>query len=54
MEGAKKRYADKVQVVKTIWLHKELDKDILEHLAKQPSMSGYIKELIRADMKGKK
>lgn len=26
------------------------DKDVLEHLEKQPNMAGYIKELIRRDM----
>lgn len=51
MSNAKKRYAEKVQVVKTIWLHKEKDKDIIAWLEKQPSLSGYIKELVRDAIK---
>lgn len=35
----------------SIKLVKNTDADILEHLAKQPNKQGYIKALIRADMK---
>ena len=34
----------------SIKLNNGTDKDILEHLAKQPSKMGYIKQLIREDM----
>lgn len=34
-------------------LHLVNDKDILDHLDKQPSKQGYIKEVIRKDMKKK-
>lgn len=48
---AKQRYASKAQVVKTFWLHKTNDADIIEQLGKQASASKYIKDLIRADIK---
>lgn len=32
-------------------LNNKTDKDIIEHLNKQPNKQGYIKELIRKDMK---
>ena len=32
-------------------LNKDGDSDIIEHLDKKPSKSGYIKQLIRKDMK---
>lgn len=32
-------------------LHNELDKDIIDKLASVPSMQGYIKQLIRDDIK---
>lgn len=31
-------------------LHREKDRDVIEKLAQVPSMQGYIKELIRADI----
>ena len=31
--------------------HKEKDKDIIDHLEKQGNKQGYLKELIRADIK---
>ena len=37
----------------TIRLNNETDKDIIEHLKLLANKSGYIKKLIRADMKGK-
>ncbi len=49
-KNAKQRYADKVQVIKTIWLHKVNDADILEKISKQASVSSYIKRLIRKDI----
>jgi len=33
-------------------LHNDLDKDIIDKLASVPSMQGYIKQLIRADING--
>lgn len=48
-ESAKKRYAEKVEVVRSVWLHRYNDADIIEWLDKQPSKSDYIKQLIRAD-----
>lgn len=52
-ETAKTRYAEKVEVVRSVWLHRFNDADIIDWLDKQPSKSNYIKELIRADMKVK-
>ena len=33
-------------------LNLKTDADIIEHLSKQPNMQGYIKNLIRQDMRG--
>ena len=33
-------------------LHNDIDKDIIDKLASVPSMQGYIKQLIRADIEG--
>ena len=33
-------------------LHNDIDKDIIDKLASVPSMQGYIKQLIRADIDG--
>lgn len=41
----KERYAKKL-----IYISLEKEKDILDHLEKQESISGYIKELIKKDM----
>ena len=38
--------------VMTLKFNKELDADVLEKLANVPNMQGYIKELIRKDIKG--
>ena len=38
--------------VMTLKLNKELDADVLEKLANVSNMQGYIKELIRKDIKG--
>lgn len=54
MTNAKKRYAEKAEVVRSIWLHKQNDADLIEWLKSKPSASGYIKDLIRADMKKEK
>ena len=48
--NAKKRYAEKVEVVKGIWLHRIKDADILAKLETVPSISNYIKTLIRKDI----
>lgn len=42
---------DKFKVM-TLKLNKEQDADVLAKLASVPSMQGYIKELIRKDIKG--
>ena len=41
----KERYAKKL-----IYISFDKEKDILDHLEKQDSISGYIKELIKKDM----
>lgn len=48
--SAKYDKANKVTV--TVKLNKKHDADIIEHLAKQENRQGYIKNLIREDMKG--
>ncbi|MDO4377971.1 MAG: hypothetical protein Q4C64_02310 [Erysipelotrichia bacterium] len=37
----------------TVRLHNENDKDIIEYLKTKENKQGYIKELIRQDMRGK-
>ena len=49
---AKKKYAEKGVIKRiTITLHEVNDADILAHLKKKANMSGYIKDLVRRDMK---
>lgn len=35
-------------------LHREYDADVIARLSEKPSMAGYIKELVRADVKREK
>ena len=48
---AVQKYNAKATKTVLIRLNLEKDKDIIEHLENQKSMMGYIKELIRLDMK---
>lgn len=53
LKQAQKRYeASGVIRRKVIKLHELLDADIIAALNKQESVNGYIKELIRKDLKG--
>ena len=49
---ANKKYADKNCVSFSIQLNRNTDSDILDHLQKQDNRQGYIKELIRQDLRG--
>lgn len=52
IKAAQKRYAEKGVIKRTtITLHEVNDADILAHLKKKANMSGYIKDLVRRDMK---
>ena len=46
---ASMRY-DKANMVGKVVKFSPRERDLLEHLQKQPNMSGYIKQLIRRDM----
>ena len=46
---ASQRYF-KAKVTQKVLRFSPREQDILEHLEKQPNMSGYIKDLIRKDM----
>lgn len=53
IKRAQKRYeASGVIKRKTIKLHERIDADILKKLDEQKNVTGYIKELIRKDLKG--
>lgn len=53
IKRAQKRYeASGVIKRKTIKLHERIDADILKKLDEQENVTGYIKELIRRDLKG--
>lgn len=41
---------DKANMVQKVVRFSPNERDLLEHLEKQPNMSGYIKALIRTDM----
>lgn len=45
------RYNEKTRRRYVLNLNKNTDGEILEHLEKLPNVQGYLKELIRADMK---
>ena len=44
---------DKANMVSKAVKFSPNERDLLEHLEKQPNMSGYLKELIRRDMEGR-
>ena len=48
---AQKRYDEKTSKRINLKLHKELDNDIIQRLRNEESMQGYIKRLIREDIK---
>lgn len=49
---AQKRYAEKGVIKRvTITLHEVNDADVLAYLKKKANMSGYIKDLVRRDIK---
>ena len=50
--AANKRYNEKNIVQVKCGFNKKTDKDILDHLEKQENKTGYIKNLIRSDIKG--
>lgn len=50
---ARDKYNKENYKVVNFKLHKTNDKDIMEHLEAQPNKQGYIKELIRRDIKEK-
>jgi len=47
---ASQKYNAKATKTILIRLNLEKDKDIIDHLAEQKSMMGYIKQLVREDM----
>lgn len=49
---ANKKYADSHCKSFSIQLNKSTDSDIIEHLATKENRQGYIKELIRRDLRG--
>lgn len=51
---ANRRYNDKMVKRYNLAFNKGTDVDIIEHLDRQENKQGYIKELIRKDMKGGK
>ena len=50
-KAAKARYDAKTAKYISLKLNTNTDKDMIEHLAKQANVQGYLKELIREDMK---
>ena len=50
-KAAKARYDAKTAKYISLKLNQNTDADILEHLAKQENIQGYLKRLIREDMK---
>lgn len=50
-ETPQERYRKKNIVSKMFFLNRQTDTDILEKLAEVPNQSGYVKELIREDIK---
>ena len=51
---ANRRYDDKNTRQYHLKLNLKTDAEIIEHLSKQSSMQGYLKDLIRADIERKK
>ena len=50
-KAAKARYDAKTAKYISLKLNSNTDQDLIEHLAKQPNIQGYLKELIREDIK---
>ena len=53
-KAAKARYDAKTAKYYSLKLNTNTDREMIEHLAKQENVQGYLKELIRKDMKGAK
>lgn len=51
LKKAQAKYKKESTIIVNIRLHKELDADIIERLNEVHSKQGYIKDLIRADIK---
>lgn len=50
-KAAKARYDAKTAKYISLKLNSNTDKDLIDHLAKQKNIQGYLKSLIREDMK---
>ena len=50
-KAANARYDKKMAKYLSMKLNKKTDADILDHLSKQENIQGYLKRLIREDMK---
>jgi hypothetical protein len=50
-KAAKARYDAKTARYISLKLNQNTDRDLIEHLAKQENIQGYLKNLIREDMK---
>jgi hypothetical protein len=50
-KAAKARYDAKTARYISLKLNANTDRDLIEHLAKQENIQGYLKNLIREDMK---
>ena len=50
-KAAKARYDSKTAKYYSLKLNQNTDRDLIEHLAKQENTQGYLKQLIREDMK---
>jgi hypothetical protein len=50
-KAAKARYDAKTAKYISLKLNLNTDKDLIEHLAKQGNIQGYLKDLIRKDIK---
>ena len=53
-KAAKARYDAKTAKYISLKLNQNTDKDLIQHLAAQENVQGYLKRLIREDMKGGK
>ena len=54
LKKAQEKYQEKVTRVNINFYTNKDDQDLLSHLSSKPSKQGYIKDLIRADMKKEK
>ena len=50
-KAAKSKYDAKTAIYKSLKLNRNTDADIIAYLEKQPNFQGYLKQLIRDDMK---